>query len=251
MVRAGVFSTPASVSVQSGGASGEGVDQPGDGLPPMRADPIASLPAGNTPPPMNLSAAADPALEDVAPIASHKEPRELLDAVESPIIGLSSDLAGDSSPQFPHRLPAALQNATSGGAASAIHQANADGASTGDSAPSASIGLHREGVSDSPGTGAGSSGTAGDQPIGLSGNKAPAYPREAKRRREQGTVWLSIEVLEDGTVGQISVSQSSGYELLDQAALDAVKRWQFTPAKLEGRFVRSEGRLPIEFVLRG
>jgi protein TonB len=198
-----------------------------------------------------VSFASDSPAEDVVLVTPHKEPSQLLDAVDSPIIGLSSDLVTDSLPQFPHRLPAALQNPTAGGTAGAIHQANADGEYTGDLAPSASRGPHRDGVSDRPGTGGGSSGAAGGQPVGSSGNKAPAYPREAKRRREEGTVWLSIEVLEDGSVGQISVSQSSGHELLDEAALDAVKRWQFTPARVEGRFVRSEGRLPIEFVLRG
>jgi protein TonB len=88
-------------------------------------------------------------------------------------------------------------------------------------------------------------------PRGLSQNKAPAYPAEARRKRYEGTVMLFVEVNEDGSVGRASIEASSGYEILDRAALDAVKQWKFTPAQQDGRSVRSEGRVPIEFVLHG
>ena len=87
-------------------------------------------------------------------------------------------------------------------------------------------------------------------PVGSSRNKPPRYPAEARRRREEGTVGLLVEIREDGHVGNLSIDQPSGHPLLDQAALDAVQNWEFTPQYLNGQPIRSVGRLPIEFVLR-
>lgn len=62
-------------------------------------------------------------------------------------------------------------------------------------------------------------------------NPAPAYPTLSRKLGEQGKVLLSIYVLADGTVGELKVKQSSGFSRLDDAALSAVKRWKFVPAR--------------------
>jgi len=57
----------------------------------------------------------------------------------------------------------------------------------------------------------------------------PPYPRRAREMGWEGTVVLRVEVQPDGTVGTVSVRQTSGYLTLDEAALTAVKRWRFEP----------------------
>ena len=61
---------------------------------------------------------------------------------------------------------------------------------------------------------------------------------------------LMVEVLENGRAGEISIENSSGYELLDDAAIKGVRRWRFVPAKNGGRAVRARVRIPVEFNLR-
>lgn len=71
---------------------------------------------------------------------------------------------------------------------------------------------------------------------------APAYPRQAVRKRQEGTVVLLADVRADGTVEKAHVESSSGFPLLDDAALDAVERWRFKP--------RVTGEGPRPFVAR-
>jgi protein TonB len=48
------------------------------------------------------------------------------------------------------------------------------------------------------------------------------YPEEAKRRGLRGSVLLDVEVHEDGSVGRITIHRSSGYKLIDDAAVRIV-----------------------------
>ena len=60
----------------------------------------------------------------------------------------------------------------------------------------------------------------------------PAYPSIAKRNRYEGTVEISFTVDEQGMISAADIKKSSGYPVLDQAALDVVKsRWRFPPGK--------------------
>ena len=65
----------------------------------------------------------------------------------------------------------------------------------------------------------------------------------------EGTVWLRVEVLEDGTVGQLQVAQSSGNDELDQSALTTVKTWRFNAAVQGGKAAAQFVRIPITFKL--
>ncbi len=77
----------------------------------------------------------------------------------------------------------------------------------------------------------------------------PAYPIESRRRHEQGTVKLRVVIGTDGRVKDISIASSSGFERLDKAALDAVRRWRFQPQMQAGVAVEAVGTLPIPFRL--
>lgn len=77
----------------------------------------------------------------------------------------------------------------------------------------------------------------------------PVYPRISRRRSEEGTVTLSIEVLANGKVGKVSLSESSGYRRLDEAALKAAQKTTFTPAKQLGRTIDSATELSFTFRL--
>ena len=80
-------------------------------------------------------------------------------------------------------------------------------------------------------------------------NPSPPYPRLARRRGYEGSVILEVMVLRDGTVGDLRVSTSSGYELLDRAAVASVRKWLFEPGKQGDQKVDTWVRVPIRFKL--
>lgn len=80
-------------------------------------------------------------------------------------------------------------------------------------------------------------------------NPRPPYPLVARRMGYQGRVVLNVEVLADGRAGQVLLHQSSGYEILDKAALQTVQTWRFSPARRLGQPVTQWFLVPIRFSL--
>ncbi len=80
-------------------------------------------------------------------------------------------------------------------------------------------------------------------------NPEPAYPSQAKRRHQEGMVLLLVSVNETGTAEKVAIKQSSGFSLLDEAAMQAVRRWKFEPGKLNEKEVSSEVEVPVKFKL--
>jgi protein TonB len=80
-------------------------------------------------------------------------------------------------------------------------------------------------------------------------NPPPRYPRIARERGWEGTVILRIEVLPDGAVGSVEVAQSSNHRALDDAAVEAARRWRFIPARLGNESVRSFVEVPVTYRL--
>ena len=79
---------------------------------------------------------------------------------------------------------------------------------------------------------------------------APVYPRRAIALRLTGVVKLRIHVDAGGVPIEVSVEESSGHALLDEAAVKIVQsRWRFVPATHDGQAIDAWARVPIEFVL--
>jgi len=111
--------------------------------------------------------------------------------------------------------------------------------------------------------GTGQSETGSDLPIGrVTGKSAsqytqvrygdtprPRYPEVARRDGKEGLVLLRVLVNQEGRSASVEVNRSSGVEALDQAAVEAIKRWRFSPARYGDRPVESWVRIPIEFRL--
>lgn len=77
----------------------------------------------------------------------------------------------------------------------------------------------------------------------------PEYPAMARKRRQQGEVLLLIRVNAAGQPESVTLKKSSGFESLDIAAMDAVKHWEFIPAREHGVAVASTIEVPIRFAL--
>ncbi len=83
-------------------------------------------------------------------------------------------------------------------------------------------------------------------------NPKPPYPLRARRMGAEGVVVLKVFVHEDGSVGEVGISQSSSFPILDEAARTTVQeQWRFLPARLDGKPVASWVEVPIHFVLEG
>lgn len=80
-------------------------------------------------------------------------------------------------------------------------------------------------------------------------NPPPAYPRSARRAGEQGTVVLRVLVSLDGAATRVELERSSGSATLDSAALDAVQRWRFVPARRGATPVEAWVKVPVVFRL--
>lgn len=78
----------------------------------------------------------------------------------------------------------------------------------------------------------------------------PAYPSRARSLGIQGTTLLHVLVSKRGRVAEVVVKQSAGHPDLDRAATDAVRRWQFEPARNGTEAVEMWVQLPFEFRLR-
>lgn len=74
----------------------------------------------------------------------------------------------------------------------------------------------------------------------------PAYPAEAHRVRLEGDVVLEAMVTEQGQMEDLKLI--SGNPLLARAAMDAVRKWRYSPYVLNGKPIRRETRITISFV---
>jgi protein TonB len=99
------------------------------------------------------------------------------------------------------------------------------------------------GDGDGPGLGPGSGGEQGGGPMRVGDDVTPPevrirvepdYTKDAMVAKVQGVVLLEVVVRANGTTGSMRVVRSLRPDL-DQSAMQAVRRWLFTPARHKGQ----------------
>jgi TonB family protein len=111
-------------------------------------------------------------------------------------------------------------------------------------------GLGRGAKGDGTGGGVGSGEALSGLARPLGGYQVkPRYPESARRAGVQGVTLLRVRVLENGRVGEVIVDQSAGFRDLDFAAMEAVKKWLFEPARRGKEAVSVWVMLPVKFEL--
>jgi TonB family protein len=81
-------------------------------------------------------------------------------------------------------------------------------------------------------------------------NPLPIYPEAARRMRREGLVTLLVTVESNGLPSSITISNSSGHQALDDAAIRAVQNWKFKPGEINGAPVQSKVEIPVRFSLQ-
>lgn len=112
-----------------------------------------------------------------------------------------------------------------------------------------------DGVGPSNGPGFGP-GPAGIYPAGKMGvtvpqvifDPEPSFSDEARKAKMQGIVTLLLVVGKDGRPFDVRVGQSLGMGL-DEKAIEAVNRWRFRPATLNGQPVATQIAVQVDFHL--
>ncbi|MGG7093729.1 energy transducer TonB [Shewanella indica] len=86
------------------------------------------------------------------------------------------------------------------------------------------------------------------EPVFASPPTPPSYPRLARKRGFEGTALVDIFFDHQGRTQNALLVSSSGYAILDEAALAAVRHWQFSiPSQASA--ARFKVRVPVRFAL--
>ncbi|NOI34414.1 energy transducer TonB [Vibrio cyclitrophicus] len=77
----------------------------------------------------------------------------------------------------------------------------------------------------------------------------PNYPRQARRRGVEGVATYEVWLDAEGKQIKQALLNSSGALMLDNAALDAIKQWKFSPHTVNGRAIAHRVQIPVRFRL--
>jgi protein TonB len=99
---------------------------------------------------------------------------------------------------------------------------------------------------DQAGNGSGGAGMGGAHFVG---GAAPRYPAAARKAGWEGIVLARVLVDTRGKAAVVSVRKSSGYSLLDEAVIKAVKKWRFSPATQAGKPIAGFHDVKVRFRL--
>jgi len=91
---------------------------------------------------------------------------------------------------------------------------------------------------------------AGFSPARYARTVPPRYPGKARRAGWEGTTVLKVLVDPEGAPDRVAVDRTSGFDVLDAAAVKAVRRWRFHPARRGLDAVPSWVRIPVAFKLK-
>jgi len=80
-------------------------------------------------------------------------------------------------------------------------------------------------------------------------NPSPPYPPVARKLKLQGTSVVRVFVSPEGQPKNAELEKTSGARVLDDAAVEAVKRWSFVPARRGNNRIAAWVNVPIRFHL--
>lgn len=123
------------------------------------------------------------------------------------------------------------------------------GSDTGRGSGGGSGGGQGTGVGTSTGSGTGQGGIAVDRMPSPLRQVKPRYPLSARRMGKSGQVLLRLYVDVDGAVGEVNVVRAEPAGVFENAAVEAVRKWRFTPAMSRGVAVGMWMTLPVRFTL--
>ncbi len=78
-------------------------------------------------------------------------------------------------------------------------------------------------------------------------NRPPHYPRRSIELNQEGVVLLHVLVNSKGEAAEVKVKNTSGFPLLDESAVTAIRKWKFEPAKIGAIAVDFEVDIPVRF----
>lgn len=234
MRRAIVASGVAAIAMHGLLLFGLDVDQPAIPLPPA-PDPIVVglVAAAPRPGPAETPAAAAAKPEEPKP-SEPREPARRERPAKTPARAPKEPAPKPKASASERPDPVAEAAPAADGAGAASERASTEGASTGASAP---------------GGGAPAGGREVSSLPRYRNTPAPKYPPAARRERREGVVLLAVEVGANGRPQAVAVKKSSGVALLDEAAVTAVRRWTFEPARSAGLPVAHTVEVPVRFSL--
>tara|TARA_Y100001960_G_scaffold319875_1_gene391853 strand:+ start:561 stop:1367 length:807 start_codon:yes stop_codon:yes gene_type:complete len=88
-----------------------------------------------------------------------------------------------------------------------------------------------------------------ERPSFLTKPRQPKYPRIAQKRGIEGVVEYEVWLDENGKQVKQVLITSSGAKMLDKSALDAIKKWKFSPHSVNGKNVAHRVKIPVRFKL--
>ncbi len=240
-------------------AAAPAVPRPED-KPPEPVATARDLAGARTASDARVAASAGPRRRAVASAASARpapprpEPAEPEPAQAAPAQAAPAASASAASTPARPTAPAGSVAATTGDTPSASTGATSRTADASSTAPPTAAASSARTV---PASTAAAAGAAADGPPVVPprsdaahlDNPAPAYPPVSRRLREQGTVLLDVLIRADGSVGESRLKRSSGHARLDEAALEAVRRWRYQPARRGTEPIPFWYVQPIEFRL--
>lgn len=206
-------------------------------------------PLGTTPRPVAVSLHAAPAREVLAALA----PALVVPVAAEPVKAVVPPLATPVVPDVEPLLPSpAMAPSPPPARRAAAKSTVVQSPSPAPAAMSAVAMVVTDAAPASPAPGDAARAVAPDRDAApVADNRPPRYPWTARLRGEQGQVVLRVWVSESGDASRLDVWQSSGSRVLDQAALAAVVKWRFQPARRDGHAADSLLHVPVEFRLDG
>jgi periplasmic protein TonB len=88
------------------------------------------------------------------------------------------------------------------------------------------------------------------QPSGRKHDCDAGYPPVSKRLGEEGHAMVKFSVQDDGSVSNVTIAKSSGYQRLDDAAIQCVQSWRYKPATQGGKAIAVSTQVSVTYQLK-